>query len=228
MEDVAKMSNMETGKNENKEVVMAAAPLEPKEVDPLALCQLQILELQKQLETSRQEWNDLFDLTIGTVKNDDFARLLSKSDYSRWFRLLSAAAMKYLVVLTVRETPGIYMPDHVYKAILGAGFTKFKRDDGYTYVGVKYQGKTWWNEGKHHDEPASFTYESIDGSLSLQAYSESGSNGNRGEVYINDKQLAVNGRGVNVVVYDASKKKVIDSISFDCHVEGQALFKRGR
>lgn len=201
--------------------------LDTENMEPWEVCQLQILDLQKQLEVSRQEWNDLYGLVMEDMSDKDFSRLLSgESDYSRWFRLLSCAAMKYLVVLTVRETPGEYMPDHVYKAILDAGFTKFKRDSAYTYVGVKYNGKTWYNDGKHEEESTSYYYESMDGSLSLQVYSESLRNGNRGEVYINDKQQAVNFRGVNIVVYDAKDKKVIDSVALDSHVEGQRVFRR--
>ena len=204
-----------------------AEDLEAKEADPMVLCQLQIHDLQKQLEISRQEWNDLYGLLIGNMCDDDFAKMLSKErDYSRWCRLLSSAVAKYLVVMTVRDTPGKYMPDHVYKAILDAGFVNFERGLGYTYVGVIHKGKIWCDEGKHHDEPTRYSYESMDGSLSVQAFSESGDNGNRGEIFINDRQLARNVKGVNIVVFDVKNNKLIDSVCFDGSVEGKVLFNR--
>lgn len=216
-----KMINM--GEVDQKHI----AGLEAKEADPLALCQLQIHDLQKQLEISRQEWNDLYGLLIDSMSDDDFANLLSgEMDYSRWFRLLSCAVTKYLVVLTVRDTPGEYMPDHVYKAILDAGFVNFEWGSEYTYVGVIHKGKIWCDEGKHHNEPTRYSYESMDGSLSVQAFSESGENGNRGEIFINDKQVAKNDKGVNIVVYDTQNNRVIDSVRADFSVEGHDVFRR--
>lgn len=201
--------------------------LETKDLNSLELCQLQIIDLKNQLETSRQEWRGLYNLVMNSMKDNSFANLLSsEEDYSRWFMLLPRATMKYMVIMTVRDTPGANMPDHVYKAIIDAGFTKFKRDMVYTYVGVRYKDKTWYDEGRHHDEPTHYIYESMDESLSMKALSESWKNGNRGDIVINGKQLSVNSRGVNIVVYDAGAKKVIDSIGFDSHVEGQISFRR--
>lgn len=41
-------------------------------------------------------------------------------------------------------------------------------------------------------------------------------------VLINDKEYAVNSRGLNIVVYDNDKQNVIDSIAFDTHSDSSA------
>ena len=43
--------------------------------------------------------------------------------------------------------------------------------------------------------------------------------GNTGEVYIDNVQYAVNGRGFNIVVADLTNNKLIDSISYDVYLE---------
>lgn len=56
-------------------------------------------------------------------------------------------------------------------------------------------------------------------SLKIELHSKPYKQGNSAEIIINGIDYAVNGRGINIVVYDKTIKKVVDSVCFDTFVE---------
>ncbi len=212
VQDYSKEETVETNTNEKSDV---------------SLLEARIVDLQQRIDALEADKNTIFNMWLKDKNNDVFSKMIKdETNYSIWFRYLSEMVSRYLVVMVVRDTPGSNMPKNVYKDILDAGFTNFRTDLWNSYIGVYFKGKCWCDEKRVNEERCEYYYESMDGKFSISAKSETWKNGDRGEIQINGKQLAKNNRGVNVVVYDVSSNKLIDSVSFDSHEVGKFIFSR--
>ena len=196
-------------------------------IDELSLLKMQYIELQQRFDVIEQEFKIQSSLYMKTISDSNFASMLKETnDYNTWFKLLPEACKRFLVVLTVKDTPGDSMPDFVYKSVIESGFTNFRKDLWNTYVGIIYQNSVWCNDRHTNEEKTSYLYESLDRKFVLHAHSEAWTNGNKGDISINGKQLSVNIRGLNIVVYDLKNNKLIDSVGFDSHEQRNYIFKR--
>lgn len=54
----------------------------------------------------------------------------------------------------------------------------------------------------------------------ITVFSAALKHGNKARIELIDKDYAINGRGLNIVVYDTINKKLVDSVCFDSHVKG--------
>lgn len=151
------------------------------------------------------------------------AILSEEKDFVAWFGMLQYVVQRYLVIFTVKDTPGSHMPSRVFRNIADAGFSLFRTDLWRTYVGVISRGKVVVQEFHENGRRSDYSYESLDGSFRLEATSQAYRQGNCGDILINGENYAVNLRGVNVVIYDESRKRVIDSIGFDSHDDEGAV-----
>ncbi|MBR4696468.1 MAG: hypothetical protein IKO94_10350, partial [Selenomonadaceae bacterium] len=88
---------------------------------------------------------------------------------------------------------------------------------------VGSRGKVAVQEFYENGERSDYSYESLYGSFRLEATSQAYQHGNCGDILINGENYAVNLRGVNIVIYDGSRKRVIDSIGFDSHDDDGAV-----
>lgn len=197
------------------------------EIDELSMLKIQYADLQQRFDVIEQEFKIQSSLYMKAIDNSTFISMLRNSnDYSTWFRMLSEACNRFLVVLVVKDTPGDNMPSFVYKSVIESGFSEIRKDLWNTYVGVIYQNSVWCNDRHANEEKTSYLYESLDKKFRLSAYSEAWRNGNRGEISINGTQLAVNIRGLNIVIYDLNDNQLVDSIGFDSHECDNFIFKR--
>ena len=193
-----------------------------------ATLEAQIADLQNKVDGTNIKYRTLFDVAFATMANAKFAEYLKKvDDYNIYFELLPQITRRYLVILTVKDTPGEHMPKAVLKAIIDSRFSGFRTNLWRTYVGIIAQDKVICNKYAEGEQKCFYTYNSMGGDLSIMASSEPWRNGNKTDIIINDKNYALNHRGVNIVVYDLNDKKVIDRVSFDSHVKGQYIFRRG-
>lgn len=200
---------------------------EIRDSSAVELLEARIIDMQLRIDELENDKNTIFNLYLKNIGTDKFIQMINnENDYVSWFRYLKQMVSRFLVVMVVRDTPGSHMPKNVYKSILDAGFSNFRTDLWNSYIGVFNQGKRWFDERRSNEEKSSYFYESMDGSFSIMAKSETWKNGDQGTIFINGKQLSKNKRGVNVVVYDTSKKQVIDSVSFDSHDQGNLIFLR--
>ena len=200
---------------------------EIRESSAVELLEARIIDMQQRIDELENDKNTIFNLYLKNIETDKFIKMIkNENDYISWFRYLQQMVSRFLVVMVVRDTPGSHMPKSVYKSILDAGFSNFRTDLWNSYIGVFHQGKCWFDERRSNEEKSSYFYESMDGSFSIIAKSETWKNGDRGEVIINGKQLSKNKRGVNVVIYDTSNNQLVDSVSFDSHDQGSLIFTR--
>ena len=190
------------------------------------LSEARMKELGERLSAMEAKYDALYRLVFKALPSGELAASLRKeADYAAWFRMLKYVAQKYLVILTVKDTAGSRMPQEVRKDISDAGFTLFRTDLWRTYVGVVSRGKVVAQEFHENEVQSDYFYESLDGSFRVEATSQSFRRGNCGDIRIDGENYAVNLRGVNIVIYDGSTKRVVDSIGFDSHDEGVILFQ---
>lgn len=184
-------------------------------------------DISRRLSIAEEKIEQLNAIFLDVCCNDRFNELIrSAADFRSLFSLLQSASRRYMVILSVRDTPGDYLPDIVLDAILKCGFTNFRKDLWYTYVGVVHKGKVLCNEGNFNEKKTSFCYSSLDGKFDLSVRSESWRNGDSGEIIINGKQLSCNLRGVNIVVYDITKSTAIISFALDSHEPKPPILKK--
>ncbi|MBR3458553.1 MAG: hypothetical protein IKH16_10450 [Selenomonadaceae bacterium] len=152
-------------------------------------------------------------------------QLRREKDAEGWFGRLKEAAANFLVVLTVKDTAGNSMPGSIQEKIRGAGFDQFKNDLWRTYIGVILQGRTAFQEFHENEARTDYSFDALDGTLSIQATSQAWNQGNCGDIFLNGRNYAVGLRGVNIVVYDTESGQVLDSIGFDSHEAGNMSFR---
>ncbi|MBR4694912.1 MAG: glycosyltransferase family 2 protein [Selenomonadaceae bacterium] len=155
------------------------------------------------------------------------SRLQGEQDPRRWFELLGYATRNFLVILTVKDTPGSSMPGEILASIRRAGFDGFQTEVWRTYVGVMYRGRAAFQQAHAKEVRTDFSYRSIFSPLAIEATSQAWRKGNRGDIRINGENCAVNIRGVNIVIYDVESQCVLDSIGFDSHEKGKTRFVHG-
>lgn len=188
----------------------------------------QIVDLQNELTEANKRCEVLHNLVFSTLSSGDLAKYLSQlRDYSLYFQLLPILTQRFLVILTVKDTPGDCMPTNILKNILDAKFTNFRTDLWRTYVGVIAKGEVLCDTFAEMEQRCFYTYKDlVKQDFSFTARSEPWRNGNRGDIIINGKDYAVNQRGVNIVIYDLEQRRVIDSVAFDSHDESEITFRR--
>ncbi|MCL2593720.1 MAG: hypothetical protein FWD82_10220 [Defluviitaleaceae bacterium] len=198
-------------------------------IDPMTLLQVQIIDLQNSLDRLNLKYNILYGHVFNALPNETLIEFFrSINDYNQYFELLPIAAKRFLVVLTVKDTAGDNMPPNVLKAILDAGFSNFRIDLWRTYVGAIIKGHVLSDTFAEFEEPCSYSYATLDNDFTILAESKAWRRGNNGNILINGKNVAVNLRGVNIVIYDQLDKTIIDSIAFDSHDKGHFTFKRAK
>ena len=74
-------------------------------------------------------------------------------------------------------------------------------------------------------EESPVIYDTKVGPHTVHAESRVYHNGNLAVININGKDYAVNSRGLNIVIYDKTKRKPIDSVCFDTHISDFTCFR---
>ncbi|MCQ2081972.1 MAG: 2-succinyl-5-enolpyruvyl-6-hydroxy-3-cyclohexene-1-carboxylic-acid synthase [Lachnospiraceae bacterium] len=138
-------------------------------------------------------------------------------DIEQYLMKLNKLKNEYLILLTVKDTPGNAMNMNIQENIHSLGFSNFSTELWTMYIGVIYQGKVIIN--RKGDRPE----DKIESELYIEnnkinITSAPWRNGNFASIRINDIDYACNRRGVNILVYDIEQDTPIDSISFDTHV----------
>ncbi|MDR0884294.1 MAG: hypothetical protein LBN05_06795 [Oscillospiraceae bacterium] len=178
----------------------------------------QIAQLEQRLEAFEAKYDALYFLTFNAMDDRAIGALLrAENDYARWFELLKFAAHRFLVVFTVKDTPGDHVPAPIMRNLFDAGFTQFRTALWRTYVGIVSCGNTIAQEANDNEVRSDYVYTSLDGRFIIDATSQAWRNGNCGDIIINEENCAANGRGINIVVYDVEKYQVVDSIAADFH-----------
>ena len=144
--------------------------------------------------------------------------LRQKTDLCEYLQTLKSVKKDYLILLSVRDTPGNNIPDKAIQALHELGLGKFSKELWRMYIGIINQGQVVCDiSGNEREAPVSYTCSNPLYGMDISVSSMAWRQGNKAEIIINDTDYSVNIRGINIVVYDTQNKKLIDSVGFDYH-----------
>lgn len=151
--------------------------------------------------------------------------LQTTTEISYYLDLLKIVSSEYLVVFSVKDTPGSKMPSSVVQKIHELGLSKFDTKLWLMYAGILYKSAVLLDRSGEKPEK-SVSYECSVNGCQISVSSESYKGGNRASLLINGTDYALNNRGVNIAVYDTENHVLIDSVSFDNHEKPSGTFTR--
>ena len=163
------------------------------------------LSYGKELEIESSDMNsvkNMSDYLEKQISNKDATIFIVVKDIqgyyteSDFFKTLEAAGIQQMDVLSLEEY-------HSFIAIISRGQVIFQKVGGDDLIS---NGQLIDN---HYVVTRSATYNA----------------GNVGEVYIDNVQYAVNGRGFNIVVANLAKNTLIDSVSYDVYLENIPAYR---
>lgn len=121
----------------------------------------------------------------------------------------------YAVFLSVRDEATSALNNSMIDAIRALGF-EFELSGHYrfSYLAVKSPDKKW---DTYSDEYLFQSGTLRNGTVQYSLTSAGYDCGNTSSIRINGKEYSKNSRGINIVVFDTVRKKVVDSVCFDTH-----------
>lgn len=181
------------------------------------VCKLRYEKLSFKTEINQMQLrvvsnNELIKPIAGSAED----MLRSTNSIRIYLDLLQEIKAHYLIVISVKGTPGSKLPSDVVSKLHELGFKSFSKERGRMYVGASFMSEIICDElGEVKESPVLFHYAKDD--LNLKVSSQALKKGNSASIIINDNEYAVNRRGLNIVVYDPQKKILIDSIGLDAN-----------
>lgn len=135
---------------------------------------------------------------------------------------------EYLIALTlventiffvaVKDNAGKAYTYNIVKCIENLGLSVAWNNIGWRgYITIKDEKNVIVEKLGTYDKP--LDYKETFQLLNIELHSKPYKQGNSAEIIINGIDYAVNGRGINIVVYDKAIKRVVDSVCFDTFVE---------
>jgi hypothetical protein len=138
------------------------------------------------------------------------------TDIHRYLKMLKQLKRDYIIIIAVRDTPGLALNKTVAREILRLGFkVNLQNKHWHSYIGVVDAGKVIHEQISAEEEALS--YKSTVGGFAVEITSKSLNVGNLAAIKIDGKDYAVNKRGLNIVVIEKDTRKVVDTVCFDTH-----------
>ncbi len=138
------------------------------------------------------------------------------SDPVMYFEQLAEKKEDYIIVATVKDTPGMSVSSEVDNAMKKAGFKMSIRDKHqYSYICILNGGETVYEELSRGELVKRGL--DIDG-FKITCASRNMKVGNVSKNIINGKEYSVNRRGLNITVIDKKDRIVLDTVNFDMHL----------
>lgn len=125
---------------------------------------------------------------------------------------------KVLIIMAIRDTPGLSWDNDLQKrfSYLGLKTVLVKRLMA-GYVAVIDSESVFFESEAVVNKKQECAFTALGYRLSVKSHPFS--DGNFASIIINDEELAVNKRGLNIVVLDLESNQPIDSVCFDTHIK---------
>lgn len=141
-------------------------------------------------------------------------KLRAEANFLNYIELLKKFAKKYCVMIVVSDTPIVpATPREITSALMGIGlrvdlYGKFRC----AYAALIDAGQVVFEELRPDKVETKITV----GESEIELVSSSGNtNDPRGLILINGKDCSLNMRGLNIIVFDKSQGKILDTTNFD-------------
>lgn len=147
--------------------------------------------------------------------------LLYTRDFSLYLDYLMALRHKFMIILSVKDTT-IGTSNEIFSKIKALGFSKFQVGKWKTYVGIVDGDNVLFNS-VNEQEDASIEFSTEYCNHQLYSLSEAHNYGNS-KIIINYEDYSLNGRGINIVVFDIQENRVADSVTYDCCIPNPTFY----
>lgn len=138
--------------------------------------------------------------------------------FSDYFKALQANIENYVIAIAVKDTPGCYFTDAMYADMQRIGVTvNLTKKHWYGYAAIIDSG-TLLAEDSAYQKVVTVKATTKEG-IPVVATSKPLKVGNATAISFHGVGGSVCRRGINIMVYDKTKKCVCDSVSFDTHVK---------
>lgn len=149
--------------------------------------------------------------------------LINTVDFAEYVNIISRLTCNYVIIISIKDTPGDKLSDDIINKIHEMGFCHFSKKLWMMYIGVIINGTVIVDKsGEKAEEPLNFSMDKP----AVSVCSMSWRNGNRSEISINYVDYSLNKRGINIVVYDSQNNRLVDSVNFDAHEKSSGVFTR--
>jgi hypothetical protein len=147
------------------------------------------------------------------------------NEVAGYFKRLRERVGEYIVIISVRDTPGIALDAGVRDGVLGLGLREDLIGKHWnSYIGI-VDGGEFVYEGLSKE---ALSWLGVVGGVSLEVVSKAYPVGDCSSIKVNGVERGVNLRGLNVVVIRRRDGVVVDSVNFDTHeVVGGFVCRRG-
>ncbi len=144
--------------------------------------------------------------------------LRSIDNINEYLDVLSFIKEKYIIFLSVKDTPGDGLTAKIIEKLKQLGFSNFSKELWRMYAGVVVNGHILCDKSADEVElPVIYEYKDLYEKPYFYISSHAWRKENKSEIIINGVDYSANIRGINIVVYDNNTEKVLDSIGFDNH-----------
>lgn len=144
--------------------------------------------------------------------------LKDTTDINKYLDIIDVLKHKFVIMLTVKDTPGSNLSASTIDKIKKIGFTNFTNKLWVMYVGMIGMGKVIYdNKANSPEDKIELIDFDVTTGTKFELKSQSWRNGNKAEILIDGVDYAANIRGINLVVFDLESKCIIDSIGYDAH-----------
>lgn len=142
-------------------------------------------------------------------------------DIELYLDTLYALRDRYLIILSVKDTPGELVSEPIFEKVHKLGFSKLTRDRWRTYIGVVDKGELFFDKSNGKVSASlEFAADLDAGHISVVSQTWK----YKTSIKINNTDYSLDGRGWNIVVYDYTACAVIDSSVFDSNVENPTFY----
>ena len=146
----------------------------------------------------------------------EMIRCLSTESFTEYIAYLKDLK-NCIVIFAVKDTLGSYFNNEMQQRMMDLGLVEnFIRQHGSGYIAVLKDGIVI-HEKLNKTDGYDYFIDTID-YINLFIVSKAYKYGNSASICVNGEEYAVNKRGVNIVVFDMNRQKVVDSVAFDTHV----------
>lgn len=138
--------------------------------------------------------------------------------------LLELKEIDKMIIISVRDTPGHRITPILSKKLLDIGVKEDLHSKHWnSYVAIINKNRLVYEK---LDAEKKVYYQNVIMENDVLVESAALKHGNKSSIEINGHEYSLNGRGLNIVVFDLAKKKLIDSVCFDTHSMGVPCSRR--
>ena len=146
------------------------------------------------------------------------------NDFKLYLNILDIISKNIGIIMSVKDTPGSFMSEEIILLLKKIGFSKFKNNLWHAYIGINNNFIICDKVSGTQNESPFFKENFSNYNIVVESHPFKAEN--KSIISINGKDYSLNNRGLNIVIYDFLKNKVLDSISYDAHAKQDTFIRK--